>query len=45
MAAAPKMNELLLDVASEVTGESKDNLELGESRISSREAWEIGNIL
>ena len=37
LAAAPKMNELLLDVASKVTGESKDNLELGESRISSRE--------
>jgi len=37
LAAAPKMNELLLDVASEITGEPKENLEFGESRISSGE--------
>jgi CO/xanthine dehydrogenase Mo-binding subunit len=37
LAAAPKMNELLLDVASEITGEPKANLEFGESKISSRE--------
>src|SRR5208337_2584295 len=30
LAAAPKMHELLLDVASEIVGEPKDNLEFGE---------------
>jgi len=37
LAAAPKMHELLLDVASEIAREPKENLEFGESRISSRE--------
>ena len=36
LAAAPKMHQLLLDVASEITGEPKDNLEFGEARISTR---------
>ena len=37
LAAAPKMNELLFDVASKITGEPKENLEFGKSRISSGE--------
>ncbi len=36
LAAAPKMHELLLNTASEITGESKGNLEFGESRIFSK---------
>jgi len=36
LAAAPKMNQLLLDVASEITGEPKEDLDFGGSRISSK---------
>ena len=36
LVAAPKMHDLLLSVASEITGEPRDNLGFGESRISSR---------
>jgi CO/xanthine dehydrogenase Mo-binding subunit len=40
LAAAPKMHQLLLDVASEITGEPKDNLQFGEARISTRKKTE-----
>jgi CO/xanthine dehydrogenase Mo-binding subunit len=36
LAAAPKMNELLLEAASKMTGEQKTDLELNESRITSK---------
>jgi CO/xanthine dehydrogenase Mo-binding subunit len=36
LAAAPKMNELLLEAASKITGEQKRDLEFGDSTISSK---------
>ena len=45
LATAPKMNELLLEAASKMTGEQKADLEFNESRITSRNGNKTANYI
>jgi len=45
LATAPKMNELLLEAASKMTGEQKADLEFNESRITSRNGKKTANYI